>query len=114
MLQSTHRNDRGERVLAYASESATATIEDVGTARMNGGVANVRFDPAFAAVMDHRWYYVFLTPLGDTRGLYVNMKTPAGFQVRETERGRSNIEFDYRIVAHPVDASGERLPAASQ
>lgn len=80
---------------------------------MNGGVANVRFDPAFAAMMDRRWYYVFLTPPGDTRGLFVSMKTPAGFQVRETERGRSNIEFDYRIVAHPVDASGERLPPAS-
>jgi len=113
-LQSTHRNDRGERILAYAPESASATIEDVGTARMNGGVANVRFDSAFASMMDRRWYYVFLTPLGDTRGLYVSMKTPLGFQVRETERGRSNLEFDYRIVAHPLDASDERLPAASR
>lgn len=111
-VETTHRNDRGERVHAYASESATATIEDVGTARMTGGVANVRFDPAFASVMDRRWYYVFLTPLGDTRGLYVAMKTPLGFQVRETERGRSNLEFDYRIVAHPVDSGDDRLPAA--
>jgi hypothetical protein len=111
-VETTHRNERGERVHAYASESATATIEDVGTARMTGGAANVRFDPAFAAVMDRRWYYVFLTPLGDTRGLYVAMKTPLGFQVRETERGRSNLEFDYRIVAHPVDAGDERLPVA--
>jgi hypothetical protein len=113
-LRSTHRNDRGQRVLAYAAESATATIEDVGTARMNGGVAEVRFDSAFASMMDRRWYYVFLTPLGDTRGLYVSMKTPLGFQVRETERGRSNIEFDYRIVAHPIDAGNERLPVASR
>lgn len=109
-LSTRHRLDNGQHVLAYASESATATIEDVGTARLVGGVANVQIDPTFAETTDHKWYYVFLTPLGDTRGLYVSMKTASEFQVRETERGRSNLEFDYRIVAHPRDARYERLP----
>ena len=108
-----HRNSSGQQVRAYAAESATATIEDVGTARMVGGVANVRIDPAFASVIDHKWYYVFVTPLGDTRGLYVSVKTPAAFQVREIERGRSTLEFDYRIVAYPLDANGDRLPITS-
>ncbi|HEY6325209.1 MAG TPA: hypothetical protein VIW73_01660, partial [Candidatus Cybelea sp.] len=112
-LRSEHRNSRGERVIAYTPESATATIEDVGTARLAGGVANLRLDPSFAAMTDKRWYYVFLTPLGDTRGLYVSVKTPSGFQVRETERGRGNLEFDYRIVARPADASNDRLPPAA-
>ena len=103
-----HRNSSGQQVHAYEAESATATIEDVGTARMTGGVANVRIDPAFASVIDHKWYYVFLTPLGDTRELYVSVKTPAAFQVREVQRGRSSLEFDYRIVAHPLDASDDR------
>jgi hypothetical protein len=95
-IQSTHRNSQGQRVLAYASQSATATIKDIGTARMTGGVANVRIDPALAAIIDGRWYYVFLTPLGETRGLYVGRKTALGFQVRENERGRANVDFDYR------------------
>jgi hypothetical protein len=112
-LEGVHRNGNGQRVVTYASESATATVEDVGTARMSGGVADVQIDPAFASVMDHRWYYVFLTPLGDTRGLYVSIKTPSAFQVRETERGRDSLEFDYRIVAHPLDAKHARLPAAA-
>ena len=60
---------------------------------------------------DHRWYYVFLTPLGDTRVLYVSRKAALGFQVREVERGRGNLDFDYRIVAHPSDAPNDRLPA---
>jgi len=112
VLKGVHRNSGGQRVVTYASESATATVEDVGTARMSGGIANVQIDPSFASVMDHKWYYVFLTPLGDTRGLYVSMKTPSGFQVRETERGRDSLEFDYRVVAHPLDGKNERLPAA--
>ncbi|MGB6522860.1 MAG: hypothetical protein WBE83_13930 [Candidatus Cybelea sp.] len=111
-VRTRHTNANGRRVLAYAAESATATIEDVGTARMTGGLANVTIDPAFASVMDRRWYYVFLTPLGDTRGLYVSQKTATAFQVRESEGGRSRLEFDYRIVAHPLDAKDDRLPAA--
>lgn len=111
-LQMVHRNSAGRHVVTYASESASATIEDVGTARMSDGVANVRIDPAFGSVMAHQWYYVFLTPLGDTRGLYVSSKTLTGFQVRETERGHDSLEFDYRIVANPVDSRNERLPQA--
>ena len=111
-VRTRHANADGQHVLAYAAESATATIDDVGTARMVGGVANVRIDPAFASVTDHKWYYVFITPLGDTRGLYVSTKSTSAFQVRETEHGRSTLEFDYRIVAHPFDAKNDRLPLA--
>jgi hypothetical protein len=110
VLKREHRNSEGGRVVSYASESASQTIEDVGTGRLIDGVANVQIDPAFASVTDHKWYYVFLTPLGDTRGLYVSIKTPHAFQVRENERGRSSVEFDYRIVAHPIDGDGKRLP----
>jgi hypothetical protein len=108
-----HHAGSGQHVLTYASESATATIEDVGTARMFGGVANVAIPGDFASLMDRNsTYYVFLTPLGDTRGLYVSLKTPSAFQVRETEHGRSSLAFDYRIVAHPIDAKNDRLPIA--
>ncbi len=79
---------------------------------MVDGTATVRIDPAFAAMTDGRWYYVFLTPLGETRGLFVSRKAASGFVVREIERGRSNLDFDYRIVAHPVDATNDRLPVS--
>jgi hypothetical protein len=112
-LRVTHRNGNGQRIVSYGSESATATIEDVGTARLIRGVANVQIDASFGAMMDRKWYYVFLTPLGDTRGLYVKVKTASGFQVREAEGGRSNLSFDYRIVAHPLDAPNDRLPLSA-
>jgi hypothetical protein len=112
VLQAVHRNSDAQRVITYASESASETIEDTGTARMVDGAASVRIDPAFASVIARKWYYVFLTPLGDTRGLYVSLKSAAGFQVRETERGHDSLEFDYRIVANPLDGRSGRLPIA--
>jgi hypothetical protein len=112
-VRARHRNSDGQDVLTYASESTSATLEDFGTARMTGGVANVAIEAAFASTIDRSTpYYVFLTPLGDTRGLYVSAKTPAGFQVRETQGGRSTLSFDYRIVARPLDAEHDRLPLA--
>ncbi len=108
--QMRHRTSAGRHVLAFASESTSATLEDFGTARMVRGVANVQIEPTFASTIDReRSYYVFLTPLGDTRGLYVRRKTPSGFEVRETQGGQSTLGFDYRIVAHPADAAGGRL-----
>ena len=56
---------------------------------------------------------MFLTPLGDTRGLYVSAKSPRSFTVRETQGGRATLAFDYRIVARPADAKAGRLPAAA-
>lgn len=106
-----HRRDGG-RVIASASLAPSTTIEDTGTARLEGGEAAVRFDPAFASTIDvGRGYQVFLTPNGETRGwLYVAAKLERGFIVREAYHGRSSVYFDYRIVAHPYGVSDDRLP----
>jgi hypothetical protein len=98
-------------VAAFTSESTRASIEDVGTARLTNGEGTVRFDPTLASTIDAgRGYQVFLTPDGDTRGLYVAAKYEAGFVVREAEHGRSSLYFDYRVVAHPYGVSDARLP----
>ena len=101
----------GQHVLAYAAESASETLEDVGTGRMVGGIASVAIDRAFGSTIDRSAYHVFLTPKGDA-SLYVAEKNPAGFVVRETHGGRSTLDFDYRIIAHPIDAKNDRLPLA--
>jgi hypothetical protein len=101
----------GQHVLAYAAESASETLEDVGTGRMIGGVANVPIDRAFGSTIDRSAYHIFLTPKGDA-SLYVAQENAAGFVVRETHGGRSTLEFDYRIIARPIDAMNDRLPLA--
>jgi hypothetical protein len=107
-----HLTAGGQHVLAYASESTSATLEDFGVARLVGGVAVVAIDPAFGATINRAVpYYVFLTPLGDA-SLYISDESAAGFQVRETHGGRSTLSFDYRIVARPLGATNDRLPIA--
>ena len=96
----------------YSPVQAVATVEDVGEAQLASGQAYVRIDPRFADTTDRSAaYLVFLTPQGDTPGLYVTAKTPSGFVVRE-HGGRSNVVFDYRIVAKPFAPQGARLAPA--
>ena len=109
------RSAVGHRVLTYASQSATPTIEDLGAAQMHNGIANVEIPADFASVIDRsNPYYVFLTPMGDTGGLYVSRQNSGGFQVRENMHGRSNVTFQYRIIGVPLGAKNLRLPAAPE
>lgn len=108
----THvRSRTGDSLEAMVAMTPQAVMEDTGTAELLNGEAAVRFDQAFASAIDvSRGYQVFLTPNGNTRGLYVAAKYAGGFIVREIERGRSSIYFDYRVVARPYGASNARLP----
>lgn len=90
----------GRSILFYANESPEYWFEDFGTVRLKNGRAVVKIDATFSeATNTDLDYKVFLTANGNTRGLYVVRKNASTFEVRENRRGRSNVSFDYRIVA---------------
>jgi hypothetical protein len=102
----------GRRMLSSAPRASRPTMEDVGAARLQDGVAAVRFDPAFANVIDGARYTVLLSPEGPTRGtLSVTGKSPAGFTVAESAGGRSNAPFAYWVVARPYAGASAREPS---
>lgn len=101
---------KGASVTTFSAQSATPAMEDTGTARLTAGVATVGLDPAFAAAIDaNRAYHVFLTPGGDTRGLYVARKTSTYFVVREVQGGRGTFDFDYHIYATEIGKANQRM-----
>jgi hypothetical protein len=106
------RSSTGKRLQTYAAQQSMKTIEDFGEAQLVNGQGYVPLEHTFAsAIARDRAYLVFITPEGDSKGLYVTAKSPAGFTVRESQNGRSSIAFQYRIVAHPYADSGARLAA---
>ena len=105
------RSASGRRVVAFGSRLAQPSVEDTGEAQLVRGEAHVKIDPSFADTIDRSAkYLVFVTPQGDSHGLYVSRLTPDGFAVFENDRGRSTLAFDYRIVAKPYDTKAMRLP----
>ncbi len=100
----------GNIATAYTSKVASPMVEDTGSGQLINGVAMISLDPAFAQTIDPRApYHVMVTPDGDTRGLYVERKTLAGFIVREVQGGRGSLEFDYHIYAPARGHAGERM-----
>ena len=104
------RTRHGQKVVSYATESTTKTLEDVGTARLVNGQATIVLERTFAdAIETQSAYHVFLTPNGDTKGLYVAQKSPMSFVVRETQGGHGSFSFDYRVIGTSLGHSGERM-----
>jgi hypothetical protein len=100
------------RVGVFGVQSPENWIEDFGSASLSGGFATITLDPGFVETVDSSKadYHVFLTPAGECEGLYVAGRTATSFQVRELRRGSSNVQFDYRIVAHRKGLETARLP----
>lgn len=97
---STAQLSDGRQVALYAIESPENWFEDFGASELRNGAAWVPLDAAFAQATNAAVpYHVYLTPNGDTNGLYVSRKTASGFEVREHGGSSSRIAFDYRIVA---------------
>jgi hypothetical protein len=94
----------------YAVQSSENWIEDYGSGALVNGVAAIEIEPQFAqTVTTGAGYHVFLTPNGDCEQLYVTRKGPSSFEVHEAKGGKSNVQFDYRIVAHRKGFEAERL-----
>jgi hypothetical protein len=95
----------GSHRLLHSIESPESWFEDFGRAQITGGRAWVDLDPDFAAVVDTEDYHVFLTPEGDSNGLYVSRSETEGFEVREQQDGTSGLTLSYRVVARRKEAS---------
>ena len=85
-----------------SSAWTTAVVEDVGDARLVDGRATVVLDQDLAATLDGD-YRIFLTPEGDSNGLYVSRKGRGEFEVREQRGGSSTLTFSYRAVQRRKD-----------
>jgi hypothetical protein len=97
-------------VETYSMQSPENWMEDFGSGNLHQGAATITIDPAFAEVVSASAdYHVFLTPNGDSKGLYVVAKTATRFEVRESGGGTASIAFDYRIVARRRGFETQRL-----
>ncbi|MGI8962303.1 MAG: DUF2934 domain-containing protein [Bryobacteraceae bacterium] len=104
------KTDNGQQVALYAMESPENWFEDFGSAKLVSGVGTVTLDQVFSQTVNPALdYYVFLTPRGDCKGLYVANETTTSFEVRELGDGHSNVSFDYRIVARRKGYENVRL-----
>jgi hypothetical protein len=95
----------------HAEESAEVWFSDYGSAKLSAGKASVVLDPLFlrTVVVDEKHpIKVFIQMNGRSRGVYVT-KHQESFDVTEYGGGRSNAEFDYRIIAKRKNFEDTRM-----
>lgn len=98
------------KVALYAVESPENWFEDFGSGKLSNGTATVNLERVFAQTVNlDADYHVFLTPNGESNGLYISRKTPTSFEVHESNNGHSSVGFDYRIVARRKGYENVRL-----
>ena len=103
--------DGGTRKVAlYAVESPENWFEDFGSGKLTNGAAVIDLEATFSQTVNTGMdYHVFLTPNDECKGLYVTRKTAGSFEVRELGGGKSEVDFDYRIVARRKGYESIRL-----
>jgi hypothetical protein len=109
----------GTQRLLCAIESPESWFEDFGESQLHGGRVEVPLDRDFALLTHSDTYHVFLTPYGESNGLYVESRSPGGFVVREQQGGQGSVAFSFRVVARRKDVEVPRfktiqLPAAAE
>jgi hypothetical protein len=88
------------KVALSSVQSPESWMEDAGSGVLSSGATTIQIDPDFAQTVNTGVeYHVYLTPEGECEGLYVSQKSATGFEVHELHSGRSNVAFDYRIMA---------------
>jgi hypothetical protein len=97
----------------YCMESPEYWFEDFGEAKLVKGKAQIKLPRDFASAIKADSYHVFVTPYGDSNGLYVSKRTRQGFVVEEQSRGKSNLLFSFRIVGKRKDVKAERFAKVS-
>src|SRR6266568_1201109 len=93
----------------YSVESPESWFEDFGEGKLTRGKCRVRLDSDFVVLVSTKKSHVFLTPQGDSNGIYVSRQGRGFFDVRELRGGKSDIGFSYRVVARRRDVRGQRL-----
>jgi hypothetical protein len=68
-------------VARWCLGSPDCWFEDFGEAQLVDGEADVPLDPEFAALIVVEGYHVFVTPYGDSNGLFVAERGRSGFRV---------------------------------
>ena len=110
VLTGVVKADDGKETAIYAMQSAETGWRIAGSGQLANGSVRIELDPAFAQTVNAGVeYHVFLTPNGDSKGLFVSQKTATSFEVHEQGGGTSSIAFDYRIMAKRKGYENVRL-----
>jgi hypothetical protein len=93
------RNESGQNTVMYTLVTPEMTVQTYGIGNLQNGKSNIVFDQAFADVVSEgEPIIVTITPIGQTKGVFLERVDGAGFAVAENNQGKSNVQFSWIAI----------------
>ena len=105
-------NASGENSVMYTLVSTEMVVQTYGIGTLQKGKSNIEFDAAFAEVVSpDKPIIVTITPIGKSKGVYLDAVTDAGFSVGENDHGKSDVQFSWIAIGTRKGFENKQLPA---
>ena len=102
----------GEKVATYVPTSTSIDISTKGTGKLVNGTAKIFFDKNYSNLTDkNKPVIVTVSPMGETKGVYVSEVTNDGFIVKENNNGNSNVSFYWIAIGEKNNTESMSIPS---
>lgn len=102
----------GNKTVTYAATSTTVDVSTKGTGKLVNGTAKITFDTNYSQITaKDKPVIVTVTPMGETKGVYIAEVTNDGFIVKENGNGTSNASFYWIAIGEKNNANELNVPS---
>jgi hypothetical protein len=102
----------GNKMVTYAATSTTVDVSTKGTGKLVNGTAKIAFDVNYSQLTaKDKPVIVTVTPMGETKGVYIAEVTNDGFIVKENGNGTSNASFYWIAIGEKTNARELNVPS---
>lgn len=106
------KDAKGNKATTYVPTSTTVDVSTKGTGKLVNGYAKISFDKNYSLLTSKdKPVIVTVSPMGETKGVYVTEVTTDGFIVKENGKGNSNASFFWIAIGEKNNADDMKMPA---
>jgi len=106
------QDNSGQNNVMYTLVSTEMTVQTYGIGQLTNGKSNINFDNAFANIVSSTEpIIVTITPIGQTKGVYLEQVDENGFSVAENDNGKSSVQFSWIAIGKRSGYENMSLPA---
>lgn len=101
----------GNKTVSYVPTSTTVDFTTKGTGKLVNGQTFISFDENYSNLIDSKKpIIVTVTPMGESKGVYVSEVTSKGFYIKENGNGTSNVNLYWIAISEKINADDLSVP----
>lgn len=100
------KTKNGNKTTTYATTSTTIDVTTKGTGKLVNGKAFIQFEKPYSSIINKdRPIIVTVSPMGESNGVYISKVNENGFEIKENNKGTSDVDFYWIAVAEKTNST---------